>query len=140
MTARIRVTEETHPEHWDTIEYWKDEVCDHSDHIHRVQEWWLELVPIAVFGFSFDRSELFIWDDDYENQREAEILAWVNKCGGLLEATKIGPTIAVYDAGKWDKIDGWHRMRLAHFTRQSHVWCLVGYTEVSGVETCDTRQ
>lgn len=137
-TTRTRVTEETHPDLWDEIEYWEAEVCgdDPDDHIHLVQEWWLELVDIDVFEFTFDRKkELFGYnasarDHEFEDQREAEILAWAEKAGGWLEATRQSPTLAVYDSSRvvpWDKVDGWHRMKLAKAAGHSQVWCLVGY-------------
>ena len=119
------------------IEFWL-ECCadDESDPIHRVKEWRLERVPIAAFGCTFHRDELGKgWDlvearRVSEDERDAKVAAWAKGCGGWAAATAVSPVIALRSgAGKYEKVDGWHRMRLASRDGETHVWCLVGLVD-----------
>lgn len=119
---------ELSPDHLDEIDYWK-EVCADSedDPIHRVNSWTLTRVPIDDYGFTFDRRELGSgWVESEEDARDNRILEWVRRSGGWDNALRASPVIAILTVAGYDKVDGWHRLRLARLAGMSHVWCLVG--------------
>lgn len=113
--------------HLDEIAYWKEDAEDGDPIL--TAEWTLELVEIAAFGMTFDRrKELprYGWTGEGEDARDQFILDWVDDAGGWDAALLESPVVALVSGGRLEKVDGWHRMKLAQAAGQTAVWCLVG--------------
>lgn len=115
------------------IDFWLENCADDpADPIHTVTRWVLVRVPITAFGCTFDRSELgpsCRWRATDEDERDNHIRAWARSCGGWETALRHhGPVLAILREtdGILEKIDGWHRLKLAWEDGETHAWCCLG--------------